>query len=409
MGSSRRFFLKTSALTSAALEWPFPAFADQENRNDVWIGAIEKVVLDSPAVPGGTWFHPRACMANGLAIMTLQTIKGSDFFGPVHWTESRDLGRTWRDFRPIPSLGWVPQPTGGFEGVCDVTPAFHPGTQSILALGHNVFYQGDRFDRNQPPRWPIYAVWRDGVWGPRRKLEWDDPRGSYIYTNGCGQRVMLPNGDIAMSFTFGVRDKPRSVSGVLCSFDGDELKVKDVGNVLQNKVGRGLLEPSVTFFQSRFYMTIRAEDNRGYVAVSDDGLHYEPQVPWTWNDGQILEMSTTQQHWLNHSQALFLVYTRKDTTNTHVSRWRAPLWIAQVDLASMRLIRSTEQIVLPLVGDGVQDGAMVPLMGNFGINHVSPFESWVTDGSWSPKANNSGELQLARIRWNHPNDLEPSF
>jgi hypothetical protein len=35
-------------------------------------------------------------------------------------------------------------------------------------------------------------VWRNDHWGPRRKLEWDDPRGATVYTNNCGQRVVLP-------------------------------------------------------------------------------------------------------------------------------------------------------------------------------------------------------------------------
>ena len=34
-------------------------------------------------------------------------------------------------------------------------------------------------------------------------LQWNDPRGGYIYSNNCGQRVILPNGDVQMSFTFG--------------------------------------------------------------------------------------------------------------------------------------------------------------------------------------------------------------
>lgn len=337
--------------------------------------------------------------------MTLQPIKGSDFFGPVQWMTSDDLGRTWSAMQPAAPLGWEPVPSGGNEGVCDVTPEFHPKTGSVLALGHNVFYKEAKFDRNQPPRWPVYAVWKDGEWGPRRKLIWDDPRGSEIYSNNCGQRVMLPDGDVMMSFTFGVKGRPRSVCGVRCSFDGRELIIKQTGPELTNPKGRGLLEPSLTFFQGRFFLTIRAEDNHGYVAVSDDGLNYEPKQAWMWDDGEALTMSTTQQHWLTHSEGLFLVYTRKDATNTGVMRWRAPLWVAQVDPKTLRLIRATERVVLPLMGDGVNHGDLLPMMGNFGIANVSPTESWVTDGSWCPKTGNNGELQLARIRWNRPNGL----
>ena len=369
------------------------------------IESIEKVVLPAPPVTGGTWFHPRACMVGKRAFMTLQPIQGSDYFGPVHYTTSDDLGKTWREFQPVPPLGWVPLPGGGNEGVCDVTPEFHPQTGSVLALGHNVFYKTKGFDRNQPPRWPVYAVWKDGAWGPRHKLVWDDPRGSQIYSNNCGQRVMLPDGDVLMSFTFGVKDKPRSVCGVLCSFDGKQLTIKKTGPELTNPKGRGLLEPSLTHFKCRFYLTIRAEDNRGYVAVSDDGLNYEPKQAWAWDDGEPLAMSTTQQHWLTHSDALFLVYTRKDATNTGVPRWRAPLWVSRVDPKTLRLMRSTERVVLPLMGDGVNKADLVPMMGNFGVANVSANESWVTDGSWCPKLGNSGELQLARIKWSLPNRL----
>lgn len=373
------------------------------------IDSIEKVVIPAPVVNGGTWFHPRVCMVGKTAFMTVQTIKGSDYFGPVHLTVSNDLGKTWSEFESVPPLGWVPLAGGGNEGVCDVTPSFHPKTGSVLALGHNVFYKTTNFSREQPPRWPVYAVWKDGEWGPRMKLEWNDPRGSYIYSNNCGQRVMMPDGDVMMNFTFGVKDKPRSVCGVRCAFDGKQLIVKQTGPEITNPKGRGLLEPSVTRFKSRFFLTIRAEDNHGYVAVSDDGLHYEPKQAWTWDDGEQLTLSTTQQHWLTHSDALFLVYTRKDASNTNVPRWRSPLWMAQVDPTTLRLIRASERIVLPLMGDGVNEADLVPMMGNFGIVNVSPYESWVSDGSWCPKTNNSGQLQLARVRWIHPNKLDAAM
>lgn len=402
---SRRRFLKQS-LSAAAAGW---AASGSHAAEPGLIASIEKAVLRDAKEKRPVWFHPRSCMVPGaegaVAFMTLQTIGGSDYFGPVHWTTSRDLGKTWSEFQPAPPLGWEKLESGGHEAVCDVTPEFHPKTGSVLALGHNVFYKTTSFHKEQPPRWPVYAVWKDGVWGPRRKLVWDDPRGSYIYSNNCGQRVMLPDGDVMMSFTFGVKDKPRAVCGVRCSFDGKELVVKKTGPELTNPKGRGLLEPSLTFFQDRFYLTIRAEDSRGYVAVSDDGLDYGPKQAWAWDDGEPLTMSTTQQHWLTHSESLFLVYTRKDVTNANVIRWRAPLWVAQVDTKTLRLIRSTERVVLPLIGDGVNDAEHVPMMGNFGINNASPNESWVTDGSWCPKDMSRGELQLGRVKWSRPNAL----
>lgn len=364
---------------------------------------------------GRTWFHPRACMfpdddGHPVALMTLQEIRGSDYFGPVHWSWSCDLGRTWSDPQPIPALGREPvagRDDGLLAGVCDVVPQYHPLTNTVLALGHVVFYKGEYFARNeQLSRYPVYAVRSaDGNWSERKILEWDDPRGTFIYTNNCGQRVVLPDGQIQMSLTFGATDAHRMVAGVKANFDGHELKIDKVGPPLEHPQGRGLLEPSVTRFGEEYWITLRAEDGRGYVSVSPDGLSWEEKRAWAWDDGTPLEMSTTQQHWLTHSDGLFLVYTRKDSSNLKVTRWRSPLWLAQVDLGKRCLTRSTEQVVLPLVGDGINDPDHVAMMGNFHVTQASPDESWVTVGEWMPRAGVRGDVLLARIRWSRPNRL----
>ncbi len=383
--------------------------------NEELVAGIEKVVVRRGRDgQGPTWFHPKACVVptetGPLAFMTLQPIAGSDYFGPVHWMTSADSGKTWTEPRPVPPLGWVKQSDGSDEGVCDVVPEWHPQTKTVLALGHNVFYSGPRFSSNQPPRRPMYAVWRDGRWGERRKLAWDDPRGASIYTNGCGQRVVLPHGDILMALSFTSENaRPRAVAGALCSFDGQTLAVKQVGGEIRHPAGRGLLEPSLVRFRDRFLMTLRAEDQRGYVCASDDGLNWTPKQAWAWDDGEPLVLSTTQQHWLPHSEALWLVYTRRDASNVNVIRWRSPLWMAQVDVNTLRLRRDTERVVLPLVGDGVKDPDRVAIMGNFHVTTVSPSESWVTVGEWQPKNGLRGDLLLARIRWNRPNLMAGTF
>lgn len=385
-------------------------------RAEELIRSIEVETLNENVIgqTGATWFHPKACMIpseNGeappIALMTQQVISGSDYFGPTHWSESRDLGRTWSEPRPIPAFDR--KPVDGYDGlmagVCDVVPEYHPQSGNVLALGHVVFYRGPRFSRNdQLPRYPVYAVRRpDGSWSERRILEWDDPRGGFIYSNNCGQRWTLPNGDILLAFTFGPKSEHRSVAGVLCSFDGERLEIKEVGPPLKLAHGRGLLEPSITRFDNRFYITIRAENDRGYHSVSDDGLHWEPKKPWTWDDGEPLTMSSTQQHWLNHSEGLFLVYTRRDSSNVNVIRWRAPLYIARVDPTSRRLIRASERVVIPMTGDGVDDPDSVALMGNFHIVNATPNESWVTVGGWLPRRDARGNLLLAKIHWTQPN------
>ncbi|MGY8771193.1 MAG: sialidase family protein [Pirellulales bacterium] len=409
---SRRQFLQSSAIALSTTS----ILASESSDDKQLIESITtEVVRSNRDGKGTTWFHPRACITPGakgepdVALMTLQSIGGSDYFGPVHFSESHDIGKSWSQPTEIPALAWhdMPENQGLKAGVCDVVPEYHPQSGTVLALGHVVFYRGAKFSRgDQLARYPVYSVRRpDGTWSERRILKWDDPRGSFIYTNNCGQRIVLPNGDIAMSFTFGDQANFRKVAGVICSFDGEQLKIKQVGKPLELKHKRGLLEPSVTQYKNKFYMTIRAEDDHGYNSVSTDGLTWEPKTPWTWDNGEPLSMSTTQQHWMTHSDGLFLVYTRKDASNTNVMRWRAPLWIAQVDPEARCLIRNTEQIVLPLTGDGVSNPNQVALMGNFHVTNVNAHESWVTVGEWIPKQNARGNLLLARVNWSQPNQL----
>lgn len=401
---ARRTFL---VVTGSSLLTALPS-STAESRQ--LVTSIETVTLKRGRTgKDATWFHPRACLiptTNGpLGLMTLQTIAGSDFFGPVHFMTTSDLGATWTEPQAVPALGRVKRDDGWDEGVCDVVPEWHPPTKTVLAMGHSVCYRGPKFETAQPPRWPVYAVWKDGQWGPRRKLEWNDPRGSLIYTNNCGQRVVLPNGDIAFVMTMGTKTTKRSAAGVRCSFDGETLTIKQVGPEMQHAAGRGLLEPSLVKWREQFFVTLRAEDNRGYVATSDDGLTFSEKQPWSWDNGEPLTMSTTQQHWLAHSDALFLVYTRKDASNVKVPRWRVPVFMAQVDTSTLRLMRETERIVLPLLGDGVNAADEVPYSGNFHTTNISPHESWVTDGEMLPKHGYRGDLHLARVKWALPNGL----
>ena len=86
-------------------------------------------------------------------------------------------------------------------------------------------------------------------------------------------------------------------------------------------------------------------------------------------------MSETQQHWLRIAGKLYLVYTREDECNKEVMRWRAPLFMAEVDLKQRFLLRETEQIVMPLV---YRDGDP-NLMGNFDVFNMSGKTAIVTD------------------------------
>lgn len=371
---------------------------------------IEQVVLRRGGAGRETWFSARACMMPGptgpTALMTLQPIYGSDFFGQVHSMASTDLGRTWNDPQPIAAFARRKLADDLEEGVCDVVPEYHRHSNCVLAMGHNVFYKPKGFYRPQPPRWPVYVVRRpDGSWSDLQRLAWDDPRTTGIYTCNCAQRVNLPDGRILVPLTFRPQDREDAgVASVRCTFDGAKLSIVDVGNELRLKVLRGLLEPSLAQLDGRFYMTIRAEDGHGYVSASDDGLHWAPIAPWQWDDGGAIEMSTTQQRWLPHSDGLYLVYTRRTPQNDKVMRWRSPLFMALVDRQKLCLIRDSERVAMPLEGDPVNTPKSVPHLGNFHTVAASPEQSWVTVGAFDISTW-TGNLQLARVHWNRPNRL----
>ncbi len=107
-------------------------------------------------------------------------------------------------------------------------------------------------------------------------------------------------------------------------------------------------------------------------------------------------MSTTQQRWLPHSDGLFLVYTRKDETNVNVIRWRAPLWMAEVDRRKLQLKRATERIAIPMSGG--------EHFGNFHTTAIGPDESLISTGSVLP-GSYTGAVRIARVRWSRNNRL----
>jgi hypothetical protein len=390
---NRREFL---ALSGAAAAAGPPGLIGDIQQQTIWRGR-----------QGGTvWFHPRACpLPGGRLLMTCQSITGSDVFGPIHWSESSDQGKSWSAPEPIPGMGRHVNPDGFEEGVCDVVPEYHAPTRTVLAMGHNVYYKDGKLARPSEQRWPVYVVRRpDGGWNQPRRMTWSNPEASAIFTCGCAQRVTLPGGHLLVPLSLGPLGRPdRAVCTARCSFDGREVKILRAGAVLRLPVKRGLLEPSLAAHAGRYYMTIRAEDDRGYVTVSRDGLAWAAMRPWCWDDGEPLAMSSTQQRWLTHSAGLHLVYTRKAPENANVIRWRAPLYVAQVDIKRLCLIRATEQVAVPLQGDGVRNPDGVAQLGNFHTMPVSPDLSMITVGETLHKHAFRGDTLSARIHWTRRN------
>lgn len=235
---------------------------------------------------------------------------------------------------------------------------------------------------------------------------------------GCSQRYDLPGGDILLPFYFKNPEASQySVAVMRCGFDGKTLEYRRHGSELTVPVKRGLYEPSLTKFGDRFYLTMRNDDH-GYISVSEDGLTFSDPKEWTFDDRSDLGNYNTQQHWVTHSDALFLVYTRRGANNDHVFRHRAPLFIARVDPKKLQVIRESEQVLVP------EHGAR---LGNFGVTEVSESETWVTVTEWMqiPGTNDGrreriahdaalleqrgadNRIWVAKIRWNKPNRSSP--
>ena len=247
------------------------------------IASISQDIVSNGRRGEPLWFHPRACrLPGGEVFMTGQGISGSDYFHPVHWMVSSDIGRTWSSPEAVPGFGWVDGEDGVSEGVCDVVPEYHPPSGKVLAVGHNVYYKDGRLMQPQRPRWPVYGVWdpATGEWSGKRKLEWDQPGATSIYTCGCAQRHTYEGGDILIPMRWAGGDR---IDGRVCSvratFDGEVLTPAESGPSLEMAVKRGLLEPTVARFGDRYYMTIRAEDGRGYVVSSVDSMNWSELTP----------------------------------------------------------------------------------------------------------------------------------
>lgn len=375
------------------------------------IESIDVSIIWEGRKTGLSWFHPRVCFFperdGPKCLMTCQSISGSDVFGPVHWSLSSDHGRFWTSPIPVPDLGRTGLANGLQEGVCDVVPGYHPQTDTILAMGHNVYYRNETLTAPVSGRYPVYTIrGRQGEWSARSTLQWPGGTVPATYTCGAAQRLVLDDGRILIPFSVGSEAGiPRSVCTAIYDFDGATLKVAKKGALLSLPIKRGLLEPSLALFRNRYYMTLRAEDGHGYVTASDDGLSWTDLQAWCWDDGAPLMMSTTQQRWITHSLGLFLVYTRKAEANVNVMRWRAPLYVSEVDTRTKQLIRTSERIVFPLIGDGVNNPDHVARMGNFHTANAASHESWVTVGEALPNDGWRGNTLLARIKWARGNEL----
>ncbi|MBL4885579.1 MAG: exo-alpha-sialidase [Planctomycetaceae bacterium] len=371
---------------------------------------MESVLESKPETHA--WFHPRVAAMHGVdgsssseVMMTFQKLLPvSDYFSGLSTMQYSTQKNQWGKLLTPPELGWIADTDNVDIAVADVTPVWHPQLQKVIAVGAQVRYnkKGHQLDDEIRAHQTAFAVYdpKTKKWTPWKRLQMPaDAKFNYA-RSACAQWLVEPNGDLLLPFYIGSNSKdPFSVSVVRCTFDGADIHIKEQGNELKLNIARGVYEPSLTKFQNRYYLTLR-NDIKGYVTSSDDGMNFAPIKPWTFDDGKELGSYNTQQHWISHSDGLFLVYTRRAGNNDHIMRHRAPLFMAQVDPQNLTVLRATEKIVVP------EKGAM---LGNFGAAEISSSESWITVGERRdykkiPKEKwTSNFLYVVKIKWEKPN------
>jgi hypothetical protein len=346
--------------------------------------------------------------AEPAVVMTIQKhLIISDYYSGLHVMTRSSPSVPWTGPTLPPELDWRPQLDGVTISVADVTPGWHAPTGKVIAIGCQVRYspKGEQLNDVKRSNQTVYAVFdpKSDQWTKWQMLELPPDEQFEFARNACAQWLVQPDGTLLVPLYIGRNAKdPASVTVAECRFDGTKLSYVRHGNVLQLNVVRGLCEPSLIAFKGRYFLTLR-NDIKGYVSVSNDGLQFADQKPWLFDDGTELGSYNTQQHWLAHSDGLFLVYTRRGANNDHIVRHRAPLFMAQVNPETLQVMRSTEKIVVP------ERGAE---MGNFGACAISETESWVTvsEGMFmkdSKQRGAEGATFVARVLWAKPNKLTP--
>ncbi|KAA0135290.1 exo-alpha-sialidase [Gimesia chilikensis] len=356
-----------------------------------WVQARAGAIPQSGEFPATVVLTMQKLLLTGsdvfYALNEMRTTDGKNWIGPIkHETLAR---RRLSDTREI--------------AICDFTPGWHAKTKKLLGTGHSVRYENNKV-MHVRKRSVAYSVYnqQDHTWSDWTTMSMpDEPRFENCGA-GSAQRWDRKDGTILLPVYFKPKhEKQFSTTVVLCDFDGEKLTYKKHGSTHTVPVKRGLYEPSITKFQQKYYLTMR-NDDKGYVSVSDDGLNYSEPVVWKFDDGEELGNYNTQQHWVTHSDGLFLVYTRRGANNDHVFRHRAPLFMAEVDPATLRVNRSTERIIVP------EKGAR---MGNFAVVKISPSETWVVVAEWMQpigieKYGSNNRVYTSRIKWSRPSKTE---
>jgi hypothetical protein len=344
------------------------------------------------------WLGPDISLINDdnprLGMMFLTTDRyGHDSIGKIIYAEADLEGNILTEFSEPPSLQPREFDESGTESVFNKT-AYHHHSGKILAIGGLTIFDDTIIREATRCRRMVYAIYdpASGNWSDW--LYFDPPGavfGSKAAVHPSPQFSIEENGDVIVPYTW-LREggSLRHVGTVRCSFDGKKLIPVQCGTFHTIPFKRGLLEPMIIRFGKYYYMTIRAENGRGYHSISEDGINWEQPEEWRWNNGEVIAMNTTMTRFIQPSGRLALVYTRICENNHNVIRNRAPLFTALVDPIKRQLIRESETIIFPNKG--------LP-MGNFNVNPGLNGTWYISVGEWDRTGNEkNGDCLMAIIK-----------
>lgn len=339
---------------------------------------IELHTVMSGYTPGKCKVHTRiGALPSGELVMTYQMLAtdGCDYFEtPRVRTARLEAIESFTDATEHTPHGFSIE-NGVFA---NATPALHKPSGKLLLLGNNVNYKvGTRMPDKSKPTYTYYSVFdeKKGTYLPLRRLAYADGRlvtGNYAAS--CSDRCDMEDGRIYVA-AYGWQPSGKlEVKIYECRLDGDVLYAtgNESPSIAKGDSARGVGEPSMTFFDGRYFLTLRT-DEQAMFAVSENPLEFSRVEPIRWDTGECVPSYNTQTKWLRLGGKLYLVYTRRAENNGHVFRHRAPLWLAKFDTGRHVLLKNTEIALTPVRG---------ARCGNFGVTELSDTHALVVTTEW---------------------------
>jgi len=254
----------------------------------------------------------------------------------------------------------------------DASPVYLKKADKFVIFGAQLPYKDNKF---LPIHKLAYSVFDKSVgdWSAPQTIKLPSIAEFQMQSGGSAQIVELDNGDLLVPISCSGTKTKKFACVLRLAFDGAKMTYKEHGNLMSVEEGRGLYEPSLIEVGGVYLLSLR-NDASGYVARSNDGLHFGGLKTLNFDDGTNAGNYNTQTHWLKGGGLPYLVYTRKDILNSHIFRHRAPLFIARFDIENMCLVKSSERVAVPMRG---------ARLGNFGVCGIdAKNSSYIVAAEW---------------------------